>query len=277
MDGHVVWHAFLVFLLTVTEASATTIDKYMHRVRHTLLLMEVPLVPAFNLALTTALKRLKEFPRQQHFKQPLTPAMISSALGDTSRPLVVRTALAVMWCCGLRVSECVYSHRAIDPSVADLVMRCGDVTFTPSGDGFALRLRHGKSDPCNTGFTVHVAANRAHPAVCPVVLMRAHLATRSTWGAQGPLFAFADGRMLTRADIDAIVKAVAIRFGRSPAEFSTHSVRIGGATTLATAGASLPTLLSWGRWQSTESMARYTRLSPDRAAIVAAALALPVA
>jgi hypothetical protein len=83
--------------------------------------------------------------------------------------------------------------------------------------------------------------------------------------------------MLTRADIDAIVKAVAIRFGRSPAEFSTHSVRIGGATTLATAGASLPTLLSWGRWQSTESMARYTRLSPDRAAIVAAALALPVA
>jgi integrase len=256
------------------------ISKYMRNVRGTLVLMGVANIPEFSAALKTAIRRLKQLAREQHFKSPLPACVVSVMLADTSVSIVTRAAIATMWVAGLRISECASPRRDLESMDDAFVTRVGDVCVAADGAGYALRLRRSKGDPTNTGHTVHAHALRDSTGAyvggtsCPVTLMRALLAARPPDPA-APLFAFLDNRLVTRRHIADVIKATVLRLGGDPRDFSTHSIRIGSATALAESGASMATILSWGRWTSEQCAMRYIRMTLERQQAIAIALALP--
>lgn len=64
---------------------------------------------------------------------------------------------------------------------------------------------------------------------------------------------------LTRSRVSNCIKASVLRFGLNPAFFSTHSLRITGATRLRAAGVSDQTIMRMGRWVSIASCCEYQR------------------
>ncbi len=202
--------------------------------------------------------------------------MVEDILTAQQWSVAVRAAVALMWSAGLRVHECVFPTRAAAGSDAQWVARRDDVTMGAGASHFTFRLRRSKSDPTNSGFsvvaaTMHAVDGRPH-VLCPVTWMQRLLALRPV-SHDAPLFAEPHGALVTRADIVRAVKWAASRRGADPRRYSTHSLRIGAATALAQNGATPEMLRTWGRWTREACVARYVRLTPQRQALIAAALA----
>jgi site-specific recombinase XerC len=240
-----------------------------------LVMLRVDNVPPFSAPLRAAVKRAMQWPREQHFKFPLTPLMLDFIMDDDACSVAVRTAVALMYSAGLRVHECVHGARAVKPHEWPHIARRSDVSMAGDGSHFTFFLRHSKADTTNSGFTVVAAALRnkdgSEHGACPVAWMQRLLARRPTHRG-AVLFMEEDGSMVTRTDIARAVKRAASACGQDPKRYSTHSLRVGAATTLATNGATPEMLRTWGRWTSEACVARYVRLTPQRQALIAAAL-----
>ena len=70
----------------------------------------------------------------------------------------------------------------------------------------------------------------------------------------------ADSLCVTRSDICQAIKAAAVANGDKAASYSSHSGRIGGATLLLQAGASVSTLKLAGRWKG-DTWSTYSRMT----------------
>lgn len=80
-------------------------------------------------------------------------------------------------------------------------------------------------------------------------------------------------QILTRARVAGCIKRGAARHGLNPQYFSTHSVRITGATRLRAAGVGDQTIMRMGRWVSVASCCAYQRESEEERTKVTAILA----
>jgi hypothetical protein len=70
----------------------------------------------------------------------------------------------------------------------------------------------------------------------------------------------ADSLCVTRSDMCQAIKAVAVANGDKAASYSSHSGRIGGATLLLQAGASVSTMKLAGRWKG-DTWSIYSRMT----------------
>ncbi len=78
---------------------------------------------------------------------------------------------------------------------------------------------------------------------------------------RGALFiSTSDGWELSYAKLNAAIKKLATVFGLDPKRYSSHSLRIGGASALAAAGAPDYIIQLMGRWKSTAFL-KYIRLA----------------
>ena len=68
----------------------------------------------------------------------------------------------------------------------------------------------------------------------------------------GPLFAFRDGRPLTRQRFVVAVRRVLDSAGVDAKKYAGHSFRIGAATTAAAKGFEDSTIQTLGRWKSSD-------------------------
>ena len=68
--------------------------------------------------------------------------------------------------------------------------------------------------------------------------------------AEGPLFKFADGRVLTRQRFVSAVREGLKKAGIHSSKYSGHSFRIGAATTAAARGIEDCVIKTLGRWES---------------------------
>ncbi|XP_072041931.1 integrase/recombinase xerD homolog [Amphiura filiformis] len=117
------------------------------------------------------------------------------------------------------------------------------------GDFSALqvRLRFSKTDQRGNA-TVLTIRNAGEASVCPVSAMVRFLRVRPT--GEGPLFVHLDKSPLTRYQVNHILRK-ALEFGGYPShKFSSHSFRIGAATSAAVSGFSSEEIQSLGRWRS---------------------------
>lgn len=89
------------------------------------------------------------------------------------------------------------------------------------------------------------------PLICPVRAARWVHKAAAVLGtsANDPALSVRKGG-ITSTEIAAIIKNAARKAGFDPARFSTHSVRIGGATALLNAGADRLVIKLMGRWLS---------------------------
>ncbi|QFY14757.1 tyrosine-type recombinase/integrase [Nonomuraea phyllanthi] len=136
--------------------------------------------------------------------------------------------------------------------------------LTVSDDGLEVAIRQSKTDQDAIGEVVPVPYG-SHPETCPVRIVRSWLASLESRGVtEGPLLRAIDrhGRLsgtpgatmrgtgrMSGDGLNQIVRRAAKRAGLKDAHtYTAHSLRAGGATAAAKAGASVSAIARHGRW-----------------------------
>ena len=87
-------------------------------------------------------------------------------------------------------------------------------------------------------------------STCPVQAIRQYLKLRSNHHANSPLFIWHYGDHLTCDTLSYTLQHLAAAAGMDPSHFSSHSFRIGAATTAAAVGLPDWLIQSLGRWKT---------------------------
>ena len=117
-----------------------------------------------------------------------------------------------------------------------------DVSFDRGN--IIIHLKSSKTDPFRIGCNVCLAHSRS--SVCPVTNLNKYLPYHQT--KTGPLFHYQNGSYLTRRKWNSLLKEIFKTSRDSP--ISSHSFRIGAATTAAAAGIHRWLIQQLGRWTS---------------------------
>ena len=134
--------------------------------------------------------------------------------------------------------------------VAPFIKRfCSDTTLTFHdisivNDHAEINIKSSKTDPFRNGCIIRLAPT--HNSLCPIVALKQLLAHHRD--KTGPLFTYLDGTFLTRQRLTTILNLALPSTNRAP--ISTHSFRIGAATTAAAAGLPRWLIQQLGRWNS---------------------------
>jgi hypothetical protein len=216
--------------------------------------------------LTEFLTRFSQLPsaKPKRFMQPATTDLVSAVWHDRSIHVAVRSAVLLGFHGLLRVSEytCDSAHVA---DVWCLAVR--HVHFDSVSGTMAVHLPRSKSDPFNTGLVMHFAPLHGDP-ICPVRAVRRLIKSFGPdVSPDRPLFSFSASSFVTRPDIAAAVKKHAHVMHLSPQHVSTHSLRIGGAFSMKSAGVDWATIVVRARWKAASAadmLLLYTRMSKER-------------
>ena len=109
-----------------------------------------------------------------------------------------------------------------------------------------IRIPHSKNDQNGEGTVLNIAARNAR--ICPVQKLSAYLRFRPKF--DGLLFVHKDGSAVTRYQFSALLKKSLQYNGIESDRYTTHSFRIGAATTAKKSGFDDDTIASLGRWKS---------------------------
>ena len=127
------------------------------------------------------------------------------------------------------------------------------LVFSPDRSYIKIHLRCSKTDPFKAGCDVRVGATG--DTLCPVSALSHFIHYRQS--IVGPLFMYKDGSFLTRSRLASLLqKCFPLH------RVNTHSLRIGGASTMASAGIPDSQIMILGRWSS-NAYQRYLRLSDN--------------
>ena len=126
-----------------------------------------------------------------------------------------------------------------------LALRWRDLART--SEGYEVLVHRSKVDPFRSGATIRVAPS-GDPGLCAVTTLDTFLATERP--RDGALFRFQTGSPLVRQRLNALVKDLASRAGVDSSRYSSHSFRIGAASTAAAAGVPEWKIQALGRWSS---------------------------
>ena len=164
----------------------------------------------------------------------------------------------------LRISE--YTATQVSKFEEEFTLCFSDVRLNPTSA--SIKIKASKTDPYREGVTITIASNGT--TICPIVALSAYMAIHPS--GTGPLFQFADGRYLTRKGLMAVLNLIKPDNIRN---MSTHSFRIGAATTAAAAGYPRWVIQALGRWKS-DCYKVYTRVTDRYRKHLSAAMAAVV-
>eukprot|EP00731_Ephydatia_muelleri_P011199 Em0006g93a len=165
---------------------------------------------------------------------------------------MLRAALTLGFFGFLRVSEITYKNRRFDPRYHPTRQ---DISWTGEGMHFFIKLS--KTDQMGKGTTICIGRTEGRHT-CPMAAMEAYRGCCRCPIQSSPLFHFRDGRPLTSKSFRSTFLSLVEQCGYNPAQYNTHSLRIGAATAAARAGLPTETIQKLGRWQSS-AYQTYTR------------------
>jgi hypothetical protein len=214
--------------------------------------------------------------RVPQFREPASDTLVASVLHDESVDLGCRLAVSMMWHLLLRVGAITSGYATnlkFDEEHTGTLLR-RDCVFV---DGkVCISVPHDKTDRHNSGSCYWLLPLEG-PG-CPVALFRRYLAATGSehHSGEAPLLRHLGdpSKLVTRADVAAVLKRHAEKLGLDSRFISSHSLRVGAATTLAAAGLSMTDLLLAGRWVSEESALVYLRNTVPRAQRILESLSL---
>jgi len=187
---------------------------------------------------------------------PITPEILER-LRQVWEKHPIRQDAVMLWAAStlcffafLRMGEAVApSDSGFDPRYH---LAYGDVRLSSATDPswMEVTIKRSKCDQFCKGVTLSVGATRT--PVCPVAAMSGYLVQRG--GTPGPLFIFADGRLLTRDRFVSAVRAALAACNIDPSSYAGHSFRVGAATTAAVRGLQDSLIQTLGRWSSSAYM-----------------------
>lgn len=125
-------------------------------------------------------------------------------------------------------------------------------------EGLVLHIRRSKTDQTGEGAVVGIPmANEA--ALCPVGALKKYL--EAAGHGEGPVFrnhgSSAKHERINGRVVAYAIKKLAKLVHMDPATFSGHSLRAGGATTMAERGVDLGMIVSHGRWTSPQTVSKH--------------------
>jgi hypothetical protein len=138
-----------------------------------------------------------------------------------------------------------------------MILQRADVSW--ADDHCTITLRESKTDVLRLGVDVHIYKNGS--PTCPYKALRRVYDAAPLKYPSAPLFQNADGSPLQYAALLRGIKALCIKLGFDAKRFGTHSLRIGGATTLAALRYPERMIKTLGRWKSI-SYELYARMLP---------------
>ena len=150
----------------------------------------------------------------------------------------------------LRISEFTSDHAK--SYKADSTLCIDDVT--QQSNTYTLHIKSSKTDPFRFGVNVRLASNNS--ILCPVQAISSYLKCHPT--GKGPLFTFINGHFLTRQSFSRVLQELL----PNNHSISTHSFRIGAATTAASIGLPRWLIKSLGRWNS-DCFRQYIRVPEE--------------
>ena len=115
----------------------------------------------------------------------------------------------------------------------------------PIPDNLVINLKKSKTDQFKIGCSIVLA--RSDSPICPVSALLAYLHLRGP--SQGPLFVFRDDSFLTRERFSRLVGR-SVQLAGWSGNFTTHSFRVGAATSAAAIGVPDYLIRALGRWNS---------------------------
>lgn len=238
-------HLFVAFL--ANSVSHKTIRVYLAAVRHSHVVQGFP-EPSHDPLLQYALRGIQ---RQQGNKvrqrYPITPVLLkhlkTQLHNHSALCLHDKRMLWAAFCTAfygfMRSSE--FTSPSIGSFDPDQSLLRRDVS--QRNDCYLLNLKSSKTDPFRHGTTIVLPA--IGTSTCPAQALAKYLAMARSITPDAPLFQFANGHYLTRIVFTHWVKVLL-----SPSGFSSHSFRIGAATTAAAAGIPEWLIQTLGRWTS---------------------------
>lgn len=281
-DAHGIdWLAYVGWMLrNRPRCKPQSISSYIGTIRRHLLLafdIEAPRTVVCD-AVLQRLGQLPSFHTGSHVRPrvAVTPQLVASLAVDATQSSAVRSAVLCAWFGLLRAREYTSPTTTTFDPTSQLAL--SDVTWDPRTGGYAIRLRHSKSDPYNAGSTINLLPLPGDVG-CPVAALSAYLVQRRSMAvpASHPLFINPDGSFVTREQVTGALRSHAGRHGLSPTQVSSHGLRIGSAWTMANEGIPVTTIQVLGRWKCDLMPLLYCRMSLDRLAHASRALRLSAA
>ena len=212
--------------------------------------------------LASVLKSLKKIRGESTGKWPVTPAQLRHLRGrlDFSNPrhVVAWAGVTVGFFLCMRTSEYLAEGYTFDPvrslTTDKIIPHLGDVVLDSldfeSADSLTVIFELSKTDQNRVGCSRTVFSTGDD--LCPI---EAHKALRrlreGNWSSGAAAMGDGSGWVMNRDVMTAILKATAVDLGLDGADFATHSLRIGGATTMAATGLYTDDeIRRFGRWKS---------------------------
>jgi site-specific recombinase XerD len=241
---------------------AATISTYLCHVKM-LFRMVGASVDAFNdTRLQLAMRAIKRTAKRSSGRSPRLPITFWLA-----RDMISLLDLTDQDHCAAAAAISVGSHGlfrsgeiTLKPGATNLLRRA-DVSFSPDGSYASIFLAESKTDVFRQGVTIRVA--RTGTSSCPVALLRAQFDSAPNKSPTAPLFQKRGGLALSYRDLTAAIKTLTAKLGLT-GNYSGHSLRVGGATSLALMGFQDHEIQTLGRWRSL-SYQLYVRSGPELA------------
>lgn len=254
------------------SSSYSNIKKHMAAVKHHSILNStiVSTLPLPKLyLLLRGIKRTKGLANKKALRKPITPHLLlklyrylQSSQYNINDQRMLWAAFTTAFFGFLRASEFVANTTTTFQPSNTLLF--SDVSIRTNMAH--INIKASKTDPFGYGCTIRLTT--VPSVLCPVSALRHHLATHPS--CAGPLFMFSNGTYLTRRRLNALLKLALPSPITEP--ISTHSFRIGAATTAAASGAPTHVIQQLGRWNS-DCFKLYTRLMDSTITTIAIRMA----
>lgn len=225
--------------------------------------------PGVNAGHAILLRGIRRFTEPVVKRQPVTPALLRTVmrcvnLRESRGQLLWGRLLLAFFFLTSQVRVPVYHHQYI--------LRLGDLSFQDQ-QGSAVR----PSDADVVGIRLCGAKNNQYgreerryhhrsgnKLLCPIRAARWILkgARGFNTPADQPALSTGPGRGITSDELTSIIKRAAAEAGLKAKQYSTHSVRVGGATELLNGGADRLAIKLMGRWLS-NAFEKYPVLTAD--------------
>ena len=201
------------------------------------------------------ISKLKEGCRRLHPQSdgrlPLTPTILERIINSLPllcfsqfEGLLFRSAFLMAFFGFLRVGEFTCKSSNVIP---EKVLALNDISVHSNGKMLTLRIRYSKTDQRGMSSSLTLL-DSDHQNLYPVKALGDYLAVRPQ--IQGPLFVHFNGDPLLSFQFSRVLKESLKFIGLNPANFSSHSFRIGAATAAALGGLSEEKIKELGRWKS---------------------------
>ena len=252
---------FIAFL-SVSGYAPATITSYVSGIASQLQLLSFP-----DVTKHFVVKRLLEGCRRRNTRRdrrrPIThdilcriiPAL-QAVCSNHFEARLFRVAFLLAFYGFLRIGELTASARHLPSPLSR-----SDVNVREAPLRVELVLRHSKTDQHGHGYVLSIPAlENGNALLCPVQATLNYLASCTV--PHTSFLSHYDGSPLTRYQFTAVLRRALDFVGLNDDRFTSHSFRIGAATSAAMAGVAEDSIKVMGRWKS-GAYRRYIRISPN--------------